>query len=251
MIQAQPKTNDLLEQMNAIRKRGMVVPLDFSMMRIKREIESIKHADEVDYHQLMSAFYALTGKHDEMNRFCLICMNKYQDEESILFAAASYSTAGFYTEAVQALSRLDFKCPSSVDSKSELAEGLFQVKMFEMFTHTLSVANVLTEHINRTFAVFHTAGEILSRRNISQASVDAMLDLAWKVMRDHHILVVRNTSVLPAESDDTLTIMIPIALPAATVAKMDWEYTERLFAELPDAPTQSVFIGFMTNDPAH
>lgn len=252
MIQAQPKTNDLLEQLNAIRMQGTVVaPTDFNMVILKREIESIKHVREDDYHQLMTAYCALTGKHEEMKRHCNICLNKFQDEESVLFAAASYCTAGFFSESVCALSRLNFTIPTEIESKSGLSGGMFQVRMIEQFTNTLAMANLLTEEVRRTFAVTHAAWEILSKRNISQSDVDSMLDLAWKVMREHHLLVVLNISFMPDLSDDTVTIMIPIAQPAAAVAKLDWEYTERLFAELPDAPTQSVFVGFMTNDPAH
>lgn len=241
-----PKTEQILEQFNVLRLTGKVRDFDFPMAKLKREIESLQNADEVGYHQLMTAFYALTGKHNEMLKHGNTCINRYGDEESVIFAATSYTTAGLFAEARTAINQVEWDQPTEISQKTSLSQMLFMVKRVMDWNNTLSRANLHDASGNQELPVYQRAQYFLEKTGISEQLISRMLDLAGELLHEKGLLNIYAPIINPDVSHEAITIQLPIGIPADEVANLEWEYALRLFDRHPEWPTKQVFIGFST-----
>lgn len=104
----------------------------------------------------------------------------------------------------------------------------------------------LQENIN--MPITQASHEILAAHNISEKTVREMLDIVGEMLRERGLLRKHNFTITSHPEDGAIMIMQPLSAPATLVAEMDWEYAERLFVKIPDAPATVALVGFSMAD---
>lgn len=89
---------------------------------------------------------------------------------------------------------------------------------------------------------------VFDAHGVSSTDVIPMLDLAGELLRERGLLTTGGPSFFVYSLDKTMTIHLPVKQRPEVLAELEWEYSARLFATLPDSPHSFVHVGFCSGD---
>lgn len=243
MSQPQPISDSLIAEFNTLRSDGRVLDMNIKTAQIKKRIEALSKSDPRAYKAILSAFYGLTGKWDDMQSQGLAAVRAYGDDIIRLFYTTTLLNTGFFSKAAETLARVDWTSPDQASMKFDYADTCCLFGHMLAYTDVCNRSNIsIPEQVN--MQMVQAAHDILSANNIEESTVTSMLDIAGEMLRERGMLRHIDATATPYPSDGTVTILQPIKATAAQVAEMDWEYGMRLFQRMPDAPATVVHIGF-------
>ncbi|PTR14718.1 hypothetical protein C8R31_10575 [Nitrosospira sp. Nsp2] len=233
-------TDDLINDLNAIRKKGHLLMENLLVARLRKRIDAYKNIDIVEYWLYLSSLYCLTG-----------------DVENTIYAGATglklTTEPHWHLHHVKTLLKLG-KFSLARELMDEVPDYhflesdpyecycLFQALDFQRFNRLahekaeimLSPAVRLSEAIQN----------ILARNEVQEQQLLGMIDLAGDLLRERKLIAASTSEIHPYLSDGTITVNLPIVATPSEVADLDWEYAERLFSMMPDAPATIVHVGF-------
>lgn len=243
MPQPQPISNDLIAELNLLRDSGRILDFDFRMGQLKKQIESLSKSDPKYHRALLSAFYGLIGNWDNMHSHGMAAVRTYRDDAVRIFYTTTLLSTGFVSEGAEILGQADWSSLDLSVLKLELGYTCSMYNHIIAYSDICKNANVpIPEYID--MQMIQATHDILTASGISESTVNAMLDIAGEIMREHGVVMSHDIYQKPDSRDGTVTILQSIKASAEQVAEMDWEYALRLFERMPDAPATVVYVGF-------
>lgn len=243
MTQPLPITNELVEELNRLYRDGLVLKADFNTEKLKRRVEGLSKIDPPMSRVLLSAYFGLIGKWDAMRSNGQAAVRMYMNDPVRIAYATTLCNTGFFAQASEMQDSVGWFDPLLNERKWELGASCALYGRIIGYKAVCQKANLpVPEHIN--MPIIQAAHDILTANNISEKTVCEMLDIAGEMLRERGFLRKYELSVSPFPEDGTITIMQPVNATSDIVAEMDWEYAERLFTKIPDAPATVVHVGF-------
>jgi hypothetical protein len=248
---ALPKPDDetLVADFNGITTAGRILQDEVLIQKLKRSIRA--HQDDyVVFNLYMASLYCLTGDYQSMKKhgdMAIVAADPYQ----LAYHATTLTNAGFFTEARSVTDKIDLQYIVQNSSKEEFEEGetssantyyLMVAALTTQSHHILASLNTDTPNYLVQDAIL--ASDILRSKNIEEQDILSMLDVAGQVMRDHGLTRSNFMFVHTIPAHRAIKISIPINLPPSEMAELEWEFSNKLFELLPDAPYETIIIGF-------
>ena len=250
MAVPQPDIDAILEELNGVRLSGKYLHNEIAIRKLRNAIEKMKD-DYNAYHAHLASLYCITGDSKSMIYHGNLAM-KNANWLQVSFHITTLTNAGFFTEARTALEKHitqeDFLSVDEgyVDESRQSYEYLVNVSIGVLsFEYLLPISKERPFQLeNLVFA----GNDLLKEYNIEEKTILSMMDVAGSILRKHEILRARDTQIRLNPHNKTINISIPINLPASEMVALEWEFANELFSVMPNAPFETVHVGFCCSE---
>lgn len=232
---AVPQLNDgsVVEALNMLRREGRVLRNELAAAKLRRELNAVLNSDASAYYVYMGSLHCLKGDLDLMHGSIENSLKLSSSVQLLAYNVQTLLVAGVFSEAACLFSRIsdDDVVANELATQCSLAVLDFERGAMTDYHAEVSKACLVA----------------LSKRGLTGQDILPMLDLAGDVLRKRGLIRSCDLRFYPYENDGTLTIHLPVKASSLEVAELEWEYSGRLFSELPSAQSSFVHVGFCSD----
>jgi len=234
-------TDSLIEDLNNLRECGRLLTNDLHIAKLRKRIEAYKHNNVVEYWLYLASLYSLTGDVEQAVKAGQSALRLTSDFRYHLHHVRTLMHLGRYQLARELIAIPPDQYFLEPDDNE--CYVLFQVIDFCRFSR-LAQQHPMIETMRPMIYLSDATHKILERQKVQEQELLKMVDLAGDLLRDRGLISSYDLQIFPYPKDGTITINLPVSTTPSDVADLDWEYAERLFTLMPDAPATVVHVGF-------
>lgn len=238
-----PDIGGLVDDLNALRKRGVVLTNEFRIKGLKKRIAVLRARNPGAAACFQASLWSLTGNVEEVlsSVDSWVRCNGVAGKE-VINHVTSLCAAGMFSHARELFEKIDEQTLS--DDYDLLVRG-WQCLSAGKVVRLAATRDYANRNRVMNLSVVH---DIFERAGVDEPAVTRMLDLAGSVLHTHGLLHCLEPRITPYRSHGTVTISLPVMVDAHDVAELEWEFCNRLFSEYPDAPVHVAHVGFCVGD---
>jgi hypothetical protein len=234
-------TDALIDDLNRVRRAGRLLENEMRIARIKKDIEPYKSNRVAEYWLYLASLYCLMGNVEETIDAGAKGLKLTSDPDLRLHHVRTLINLGKFSLARDLISGIpDYYF---LESDYSRCYCLFQAADFYRFSCLAkehSKVGAMLPMIHLSDSVY----KILERQDVRPNELLRMIDLAGDLLRDKGLISSRHVQIFSYPGDGTITVNLPVSAEPVQVADLDWEYAERLFTRLPNAPATIIHVGF-------
>jgi hypothetical protein len=231
-------TDALVEDFNNLRSQGRLLTNELQIARLKQRIEVTKSENWIEYWLYSGSLFCLMGDVEKTIHAGRTALNLTSDYRYHLYHMRTLMHLGKFGLARDVISNV----PDHYFLEPDDDECYCLLQTME-FSRFLRIARERPEDEPMIY-LSEAVCRILEHQKVEEDDVRSMVDLAGELLRDKGFISSSDIEILPYPSDETIAVNLPVAADPTDVADLDWEYAERLFTTLPNAPATVVHVGF-------
>ncbi|HSH72821.1 MAG TPA: hypothetical protein VK974_07165 [Methylophilaceae bacterium] len=237
MLNPLPDTDSLLQELNGIRLTGVILTYELKIRKLKKAIDALKD-DIAEYHMFLASLYCLTGETEKMKYHGNISM-QHANAGQIIYHSVTLGNSGFFSESrnlIDLLTEDNF----IIDDKPDI--HLINMSLAnQAYKMVLPIVN---KYKTTELPLAASVHQTLQKYDIAEKTILSMLDIAGTVLRDHNLIKNSDLVIIYNDRLEVLNISIPVSLQPTEMVDIEWEFMNKLFTQMPEAPVQNIHIGF-------
>ena len=247
---AKPNTAEILKKLNKLRQEGVILTNSDEITRLEKSIETIKAGKNgqpasmesiADYWLTLASLRCVTGDFKAVLDIGEKWIKLTNSPELIYYHVVSLVVVGYFSKARELFDRINDYDLLYLSSNLNVA---LTMSSCQSYSQTGDVMDSLTERFPNDAKAINEANIILEEQHITEKQVLAMMDLAGEMMRSKNVFLVQDPELNTYSNDRSMTISLPVNLPASQVAELEWEYLGKVISMFPDVRFSSFSIGF-------
>lgn len=245
---AQTKSSEIVGRLNDyLAKAKFQNEQDINILKLKREIESLKSVSPHEYLSLMSCFSFVTGNFERMQELGRNLINIRGNEVCLIRYLLSLTNAGFEEETVSALTSktIDFSSTENCQQKLFILNKCGYLRASVEFEALLIRSKTKTQQDIDMISSATACLAIIERAGIAESALTSMISQAGVVARKRKLMLPATNKYYTFDNQQ-ISVLIPVKTTPDEAAEMDWELSDLLVSKFPSQTLRHILISFTT-----